>query len=72
VFPHGGPHTAIAANYYTPFGFLTSLGYAIVAVNYRGSTGFGEASLQSLPGHIGRHDVDDCMAALDDAIAAGR
>jgi acetyl esterase/lipase len=35
VFPHGGPHTAVAANYYMPFAFLTRLGYCVVAVNYR-------------------------------------
>ncbi|KAF8057927.1 Serine/threonine-protein phosphatase PP1 isozyme 1 [Scenedesmus sp. PABB004] len=71
VVPHGGPHTAVAANYYMPFALLSSLGYAVVAVNYRGSTGFGEAGVQSLPGHIGRHDVEDCVAALDAAVAAG-
>lgn len=37
----------------------------------RGSTGFGEAALQSLPGHIGINDVQDCVDALDAAIAAG-
>jgi len=35
VFPHGGPHSAVAINYYTPFAFLTALGYCVVAVNYR-------------------------------------
>ena len=71
LFPHGGPHSAIAANYYAPFALLTALGYAVVAVNFRGSTGFGEAALQSLPGRAGRQDVDDCLEALDAAIAAG-
>eukprot|EP00879_Flechtneria_rotunda_P013504 GHRR01014100.1.p1 GENE.GHRR01014100.1~~GHRR01014100.1.p1 ORF type:complete len:881 (+),score=271.51 GHRR01014100.1:318-2645(+) len=71
VVPHGGPHTAIPANYYMPFTLLSALGYCIVAVNYRGSLGFGEASVQSLPGNIGRNDVEDCMAALDAAVAAG-
>jgi hypothetical protein len=33
--------------------------------------GYGQAALQSLPGHIGRHDVDDCMAALAAAADAG-
>lgn len=48
-----------------------SLGYAVIAVNYRGSTGFGEDALQSLPGHIGTNDVEDCVAALDAAVAEG-
>lgn len=71
VVPHGGPHTALAANFYTPFSLLTALGYCVVAVNYRGSLGFGEDGVQSLPGHIGQYDVEDCMAALDAAVAAG-
>lgn len=35
VVPHGGPHAAYSAAYYMPFGYLTALGYCIVAVNYR-------------------------------------
>ena len=38
---------------------------------FRGSTGYGEDSIQSLPGHIGTNDVADCMAALDAAISEG-
>ncbi len=38
---------------------------------HRGSTGFGEVSVQSLPGNIGTHDVEDCRAALAAAAAAG-
>ena len=37
----------------------------------RGSTGYGEDGIQSLPGNIGTNDVADCMAALDAAIAEG-
>ena len=37
----------------------------------RGSTGYGEDGIQSLPGHIGTNDVADCMAALDAAVAEG-
>lgn len=39
--------------------------------NYRGSTGYGEASIQSLPGKAGTNDVADCMAALKAAIDKG-
>jgi len=37
----------------------------------RGSLGFGEDFVQSLPGNVGSHDVADCIAALDEAIAQG-
>jgi acylaminoacyl-peptidase len=54
-----------------PFVLLAARGYSIVAVNFRGSLGFGEAGVQALPGHIGHYDVEDCIAALDAAVAGG-
>jgi acylaminoacyl-peptidase len=55
-----------------PFVLLAARGYSIVAVNFRGSLGFGEAGVQALPGHIGHYDVEDCIAALDAAVAGGK
>lgn len=69
--PHGGPHTCYSAQYFMPLTFLLASGYTVVLVNYRGSTGFGERSLRSLPGNIGTNDVADCMAALQAAVEAG-
>lgn len=46
-------------------------GFAVMLVNFRGSLGFGEDSVQSLPGSIGVNDVADCMAALEAAVEAG-
>ena len=37
----------------------------------RGSLGFGEDSVQSLPGKVGKNDVADCIAALDAAAETG-
>ena len=37
----------------------------------RGSTGFGQEALASLPGNIGTNDVLDCKAALQQAVHAG-
>jgi len=71
ILPHGGPHSAVALGWYPAFTFLASLGYVVLSPNYRGSTGFGEASLSSLPGNIGTHDVQDCMATLQQAVDAG-
>ena len=38
--------------------------YVCVRSRFRGSTGFGQDSIESLPGHIGRNDVDDIVLAL--------
>lgn len=71
LVPHGGPHTACVAGFSMPLAFLAAQGYAILQVNYRGSVGFGQDALESLLGRVGRQDVDDCLAALDAAGAAG-
>eukprot|EP00271_Cylindrocystis_brebissonii_P010656 TRINITY_DN26929_c0_g1_i1.p1 TRINITY_DN26929_c0_g1~~TRINITY_DN26929_c0_g1_i1.p1 ORF type:complete len:492 (+),score=83.27 TRINITY_DN26929_c0_g1_i1:1278-2753(+) len=71
VVPHGGPHSCTPTSFMMPYAFLAALGFSILHVNYRGSTGFGEEALQSLPGNIGRQDVDDVLAALDEALALG-
>jgi acylaminoacyl-peptidase len=39
--------------------FCHILGYAVLLVNYRGSTGFGEKSLYSLLGKVGEQDVQE-------------
>ncbi|GLI63346.1 hypothetical protein VaNZ11_006269 [Volvox africanus] len=69
--PHGGPHTAVTLGWYPSFAALTALGYAVLCPNFRGSTGYGQAALSSLPGRIGRQDVEDCMAALEAAVEEG-
>ncbi|EIE20682.1 alpha/beta-hydrolase [Coccomyxa subellipsoidea C-169] len=71
LFLHGGPHTAYPAGYMHSLAFLASLGYNLVVPNYRGSTGYGEDSIQSLPGYIGTNDIADCMTALDAAVSEG-
>jgi acylaminoacyl-peptidase len=72
VLPHGGPHANCAAMYVTTVAYLASLGYAVCYCNYRGSTGYGDAALQSLVGGAaGTQDVADCVAIAERAIADG-
>ncbi|XP_042386087.1 acylamino-acid-releasing enzyme 1-like isoform X1 [Zingiber officinale] len=68
---HGGPHAVSLTNYSKSLAYLSSLGYNLLVVNYRGSLGFGEEALQSLPGRIGCQDVDDVLTALDYVIHKG-
>jgi acylaminoacyl-peptidase len=61
VIPHGGPHSCTTSWYSPGFAYLASH-YAVVFPNYRGSTGFGQTSLESLLTRIGEVDVQDVMA----------
>uniref|UniRef100_A0A7N1A4T8 acylaminoacyl-peptidase n=1 Tax=Kalanchoe fedtschenkoi TaxID=63787 RepID=A0A7N1A4T8_KALFE len=71
VIIHGGPHSVSSTNFSKSVAYLASLGYSLLIVNYRGSTGFGEEALQSLPGNIGTQDVNDVLAAIDQVIQLG-
>ncbi|PWZ52362.1 Acylamino-acid-releasing enzyme 1 [Zea mays] len=71
VVLHGGPHSVYPSSYSKSLAFLFSQGYNLLVVNYRGSLGFGEEALQSLPGNIGSQDVNDVLTALDLVIKRG-
>ncbi|KAJ8627118.1 hypothetical protein MRB53_020425 [Persea americana] len=68
---HGGPHSVSVSSYSKSLAFLSALGFNLLLVNYRGSLGFGEEALQSLPGKVGSQDVGDVLAALDYVIERG-
>ncbi|CAN8232120.1 unnamed protein product [Cochlearia groenlandica] len=68
---HGGPHTLAPCSFSKTLAYLSSSGYSLLIVNYRGSLGFGEDALQSLPGKVGSQDVKDILTAIDHAIEMG-
>ncbi|BFG14002.1 hypothetical protein CerSpe_002760 [Prunus speciosa] len=71
VFLHGGPHIVSLSSFSKSLAFLSSIGFNLLIVNYRGSLGFGEEALQSLPGNIGSQDVNDVLVAIDHVIDMG-
>jgi dipeptidyl aminopeptidase/acylaminoacyl peptidase len=44
---HGGPWTRDVWGLYASHQWLANRGYAVLSVNYRGSTGFGKAFVNS-------------------------
>ncbi len=60
VFTHGGPTAATSTKMNLSIQYWTSRGFAVLDVNYGGSTGYGRAYRQRLQGNWGVVDVDDC------------
>ncbi len=60
VQPHPGPTSHARVRLELRTQFFTSRGFALVDVDYRGSTGHGRAYRTQLDGHWGIQDVQDC------------
>jgi len=72
VQAHGGPTGQASAAFSLANQFWTSRGFAVVDVDYRGSSGYGRAYRQQLNGRWGITDVEDVIAAAQFLIASGR
>ncbi len=68
---HGGPTSAASPALNLTIQFWTSRGFAVVDVNYGGSTGYGREYRRRLDGQWGIVDLDDCVAAAQHLAAAG-
>ena len=60
---HGGPTGSAGPSYTFEYHYWTSRGFAVVDVNYGGSSGYGRAYRARLNGNWGVVDVDDCINA---------
>ncbi len=62
VMVHGGPTSQVVAQFDERAQFFTSRGYALLEVNYRGSTGYGRVYRDILKGNWGIYDVEDAVS----------
>lgn len=60
VKSHGGPTAATSSTFNLKIQYWTSRGFAVLDVNYGGSTGYGREYRQRLKERWGIVDVDDC------------
>lgn len=65
---HGGPFGMYGATMMHEFQLLAARGYAVLYVNPRGSTGYGDAFAEGLGHTWGEADLPDLMAAVDWAV----
>ena len=69
---HGGPTSRARRRLRASFQYWTSRGFAVLDVDYGGSTGYGRAYRDRLRGNWGVVDVRDCALAAAHAAATGR
>jgi dipeptidyl aminopeptidase/acylaminoacyl peptidase len=72
VYVHGGPWVRdLHQSNDTMLPFLTNRGYAVLQVNYRGSSGYGKAFMQAAQGEFAGKMHSDLTEAVDALVAQG-
>ncbi len=72
VKSHGGPTAQTGEALNLKIQYWTSRGFAVLDVNYGGSTGYGRAYREQLHGKWGIVDVDDCVAGAAYLVEQGK
>ncbi|MGH3980186.1 MAG: prolyl oligopeptidase family serine peptidase [Pseudonocardiaceae bacterium] len=68
---HGGPQAADEDRFSAARALWLDAGFAVVHVNYRGSTGYGSAWRDAIEGHPGITELEDVAAVHDWAVSTG-
>ena len=63
VYVHGGPGGQARIGYNSFIQYLVNHGYAVIAVNNRGSSGYGKTFFKLDDLNHGKGDLDDCVEA---------
>jgi dipeptidyl aminopeptidase/acylaminoacyl peptidase len=68
---HGGPNSQDQHAFSFERQWFAANGYAVLAVNYRGSAGRGSKFSRAIAGDWGHYEVDDLQAAVDQVVKMG-
>ena len=68
---HGGPHTNYGGRFSAEVQLYAAAGYAVLYVNPRGSTSYGERFANLIHHNYPSEDYDDLMSAVDAVVARG-
>ncbi|MBV9163594.1 MAG: S9 family peptidase [Pseudonocardiales bacterium] len=68
---HGGPHVADEDRFSAVRALWLDAGFAVIHVNYRGSTGYGSAWRDAIEGRPGLTEMEDVAAVHDWAVSSG-
>ena len=71
VTSHGGPTASAMAAFQVTIQLFTSRGFAVLDVDYGGSTGYGRDYRKRLEGEWGVVDLDDCVNGARGLVAEG-
>jgi dipeptidyl aminopeptidase/acylaminoacyl peptidase len=71
VISHGGPTASTSTRLNLEVQYWTSRGFAVIDVNYGGSSGYGRAYRRRLNGRWGVVDVTDCVRGAEYLAARG-
>ncbi|MCW0213587.1 MAG: alpha/beta fold hydrolase [Pseudonocardia sp.] len=68
---HGGPHAADEDRFSAMRAAWVDAGFALVEVNYRGSTGYGSTWRDAIEGRPGLTELEDVAAVYDAVVSSG-
>lgn len=71
LYIHGGPNSQDAYQFSFDRELFAANGYAVLAMNYRGSSGRGSAYQKAIFGDWGNKEVVDLLGAVDEAVKQG-
>jgi dipeptidyl aminopeptidase/acylaminoacyl peptidase len=70
LFIHGGPHGAFGYSFTAEYQMLVSQGYAVLYMNPRGSSAYGQQFSDACIGNWGGVDYEDLMMGVDQVLAS--